>query len=413
MVSVLAVASLFAGANAFASDKLTLKDGKVLEGTVTAQGKTWVQFTYTIAGIEQTRMFLESEYTKLERDAVTTTPAGGDKKEAPAASTERKPGVTRIAILNFGPPSQWSEQCGNMVGVEISAEAFKNAIPMLKKQNVDAVVIRVNSGGGYTLEMERFQDLFHNEYKKNFRTVAWIESAISAAAMSPWVIEEFYFMKKGNMGACTEWSGRLNASKGQKLEMVLYKMEQASAKGGHNPFIMRAMQIQQGLSVTKDPVTGKITWYDNTVSGKKVINPDKNVLTINALDAVEYGLARAIADTPEELAKAMLGANAEFEIVAQDVSTYIDNFMREQTKAEKTAVEVAIKYIRAVALAEGTQDRQERGAQVNIAKKQLAQLRKWVKMNPNMEFHLANQVGALLDEEFFRIQEERLRDLLK
>ena len=59
------------------------------------------------------------------------------------------------------------------------------------------------------------------------------------------------------------------------------------------------------------------------------------------------------------------------------------------------------------------QDRQERGAQVNIAKKQLAQLRRWVKMNPNMEFHLGNTVGALLNDEWFKIQEELLRDLLK
>lgn len=414
MVSVLAVAALFAGAQAFAADKLHLKDGKVLEGTVLVEGKGYVQFKYTIAGIEQTRTFLENEYKKIEKDAVTTpTPVAGDTKSEAAASSEKKPGVTRIAFLNFGPPSQWSEQCGNMVGVEISAEAFKNAIPMLKKQNVDTVVIRVNSGGGYTLEMEKFQDLFHNEYKKNFRTVAWIESAISAAAMSPWVIEEFYFMKKGSMGACTEWSGMLKASKGYRLEMVLYKMEEASAKGGHNPYIMKAMQIQHGLSVTKDPITGKVTWYDNTTAGKKIINRDQDILTITALDAVEYGLARAIADTPEELAKAMLGDNAEYEIVAKDVSAYVDNFMREQTKAEKTAIEVAIKYSNAIRLAQAVQDKQERGAQVNIAKKQLAQLRKWVKMNPNMEFHLANQVGALLNDEFFRIQEELLEDLLR
>ncbi|MBC7771043.1 MAG: hypothetical protein H7210_00975 [Pyrinomonadaceae bacterium] len=413
MVSVVAAATLFAGSQSFAADKLHLKDGKVLEGSIVAEGKGWVQFTYSIAGIEQTRMFLDNEYKQVEKDATVKSVVATDKNAGVAASSEKKPGVTRVAILNFGPPSDWSEQCGNMVGVEISAEAYKNAIPMLKKQNVDVVVIRVNSGGGYTLEMERFQDLFHNEYKKNFRTVAWIESAISAAAMSPWVIEEFYFMKKGNMGACTEWSGALQASKDVRLAMILHKMEVASSKGGHNPFIMRAMQIQQGLSVTKDPVTGKITWFDNTTSGKKIINPDNGVLTINSIDAVEYGLARAIADNTQELCRAMLGENAEYEIIAQDVSAYVDNFMREQTKAEKTAVEVAIKYTRAVALAQAVQDKQERGAQVNIAKKQLAQLRKWVKMNPNMEFHLANQIGALLDEEWFRIQEEMLRDLLK
>jgi len=413
LIGLVAAAAVFTGPTALA-DKLHLKDGKVLEGSVVMEGKGWIQFKYSIGSLEQTKIFTETDYSKLERDSATDpAPATGAKPaEAAAASSERKPGVTRVAILNFGPPSQWSESCGDMVGVQISAEAFKNAIPMLKKQNVDVVVIRINSGGGYTLEMEKFQDLFHNEYKKNFRTVGWIESSISAAAMSPWVLNEFYFMHKGNMGACTEWSGALVASKGFRLEQVLAHMEEASVKGGHDPLIMRAMQIQQPLSVTKDPKTGKITWHKD-LSGDKIINPEGHVLTINALDATEYGLSQGIADTRDELAKVMLGQNAEYEFVAQDVTDYVDNFMREQDKAEKTAIEVAVKYITAVRLAAAVQDRQERGAQVNMARRQLAQLRKWVKMNPNMEFHLGNTVGALLDDEWFRLQEEMLRELLK
>jgi len=416
MIGVVALAGVFSASTAFA-DKLHLTNGKTLEGSVVSEGNGWIQFKYKIGAIEQTQIFTQSEYKSLEKDSVTNPAPATEKTaaEKAAASSVRKPGVTRIAVLNFGPPSQWSETCGNMVGVQISSEAFKKAIPMLKKQDVDVVVVRINSGGGYTLEMEKFQKVFHEEYKKNFRTVGWVESAISAAAMSPWVLNEFYFMKKGNMGACTEWSGALVASKDFRLEMVLAQMEEASAKGGHDPLIMRAMQIQSPLSATKDPITGKVTWSKDATPGpnKKVINPVGKVLTINSNDAYEFGLAKGIADTKEELARVMLGENAEFEFVALDVSDYVDNFMREQDKAEKTVLEVAVKYRTALQLAQQVQDRQERGAQVNLAKKQLAQLRKWVKMNPNLEFHLAGYFGALLDDEWFRIQEELLRDMLK
>lgn len=414
LVGVVALTTLFASSNAMA-DKLHLKNGKVLDGSVVAEGKGWVQFKYTLANIEQTQIFTDSEYTKLEKDSVTNpVPATGTAKpEASAkASTERKPGVTRVAFLNFGPPSEWSNECGDMVGVQVSAEAYKKALEMLKKQNVDICVIRVNSGGGYGLEVGKFHDLFHNEYKKTFRTVGWIESAISAAAMSPWVLNEFYFFDKGNIGACTGWSGALVAVKGIQLEEMLVQMEKASVLGGRDPKIMRSMQIMEPLSVTKDPVTGEIKWFQN-LSGQKVINGSDRVLTMNSEDALEYGLSKGTANTKDDLVRAMLGANAEFEIVGQDVSDYVDNFMREQDRAEKIAIEVAIKYVTALRLAQGVEDRQERGAQVNIAKRQLAQLRKWVAMNPNMEFHLGGTVGALLDKEWFRIQEEILRDLLR
>lgn len=414
LVGVVALTSMFATSNALA-DKLHLKNGKVLDGTVVGEGKGWVQFKYSIANVEQTQIFTESDYSKVEKDSVTNpVPATGAAKTegAKASSSERKPGVTRIAVINFGPPSEWSETCGDMVGVQISVEAYKKALDMLKKQNVDICVVRVNSGGGYGLEVGKFHELFHNEFKKTFRTVAWMESAISAAAMSPWVINEFYFMDKGNIGACTGWSGRLVAVKGIALEEMLVQMEKASVLGGRDPKIMRAMQIMEPLSVTKDKTTGEIKWFQN-LSGDKIINGENRILTMNSKDALEFGVSKGTANTKEELARAMLGPNAEFEFVGQDVSEYVDNYMKEQDRAEKIAIEVAIKYVTAINLAQAVQDRQERGAQVNIAKKQLAQLRRWVKMNPNMEFHLGNTVGALLNDEWFKIQEELLRDLLK
>ncbi len=413
LVGAVAITALFTNPTALA-DKLHLKNGKVLDGAVVAEGKGWVQFKYTLATIEQTQIFTDAEYTKVEKDtAAGSTPvAPGEKKADAAVSSKRKPGVTRIAVLNFGPPSEWSEKCGDMVGVQVSAEAYKKALEMLKKQDVDVCVIRVNSGGGYGLEVGKFHDLFHNEYKKTFRTVGWMESAISAAAMSPWVLNEFYFMDKGNIGACTGWSGQLVAVKGIALEEMLVQMEKASVLGGRDPKIMRSMQIMEPLSVTKDGATGEIKWFQN-LSGEKIINGNDRVLTMNSEDALNYGVSKGTANTREELARLMLGENAEFEFVGADVTEYVDNFMREQDRAEKIAVEVAIKYITALRLAQAVQDRQERGAQVNIAKRQLAQLRKWVAMNPNMEFHLGNTVGALLDKEWFRIQEEILRELLK
>jgi hypothetical protein len=298
-----------------------------------------------------------------------------------------------------------------MVGREVSAAAFDRALPVLKKDGVTDVVVRINSGGGALLEIEKFHKTFE-EYKKNFRTVAWVESAISAAAMAPWVLEEFYMMPNGNIGACTGWYGALQAVKGVQLEEVLVMMERASRMANRDPKIMRSMQIQEPLSATIDPVTGNVKWSQDE-SGDKVLNPKDQILTFNAADAVTYKFAKAIAMTKEELAEAMFGTGVEYEWAGHEASDIVDNSIRTNDKASKEAIEVAVKYARAIAEAAQIQDRDDRGAAVGRARKMLNQLESWVKGNPNLEFFLANYVGRLLDREFFIVERERLADLMR
>lgn len=409
-----AVGVIFAATSNALADKLYLKDGRVLEGTVTSETPDYIYFKMKVGGIEHSDIYAMSDIKKIERDSVTnpTPSTGNSSATAPIASGKKPNGnVQRLCILDFGPPSYWSAEAGNEVGVQISAAAFERAIPILERDGVDVVIIRINSGGGYSLEMRNFHKVFA-KYKEKFRTVAWIESAISAACMSPWILEEFYFMPKGNMGACTEWSGPLIATKGAALEIVLKYMEDISKKANRDPKIMRAMEIMEPLSATIDPVTGQVKWFQDT-SGDKVLNPPGQILTMNAEDAVKYKLARAICATKEELAEAILGKGVEYEWASKEASDMIDQSIRTNDKAEKDAIEIAVKYSLALQLAESAQTPEERAAQVGRAKRFLLQLESWVKQNPNLEFHLANQVGALLDREWFEVQKEHLKDLLR
>jgi GxxExxY protein len=59
-------------------------------------------------------------------------------------------------LLNFGAPSCWQGKIESGVGDVITAKAFREAIPLLEKDGVTDVVIRINSGGGLGLEVERF-----------------------------------------------------------------------------------------------------------------------------------------------------------------------------------------------------------------------------------------------------------------
>lgn len=406
MLALVGACTLLAATTSALADKLHLKDGRVLEGEVVREGDGFVYFRIKVGSIEQEQFFTAEQITKIEKDS-DSAPATTTEKSKPAVA-DKKPlaaGVRKIAILNFGPPSAWQGEIDTTVGIQISADAWRRAIPMLEKDGVTDVVVRINSGGGLLLELERFMDVYENEYKPRFRTVAWIESAISAAAMSPWVLEEFYFLPEGNIGACTGFSGRLNAIKGPQLEMVLYQMEQASRKGKKDPKIMRAMQIMEPLSATIDDRTGQVSWFQDTTSGDNVVNPEGQVLTITANEAVRLKLGKAVAATPDELARAM--GYEEFVWGGQQAIDFIDQNMRDNDKADKNWQTTAEKYQRTVNVAAQIQDRQRRGAEVGIARRHLAELKRLFAGNPNF----ALMYGT--DDEWFRQQEELLRRLMR
>ena len=221
------------------ADKLHLKDGRTLEGTVSREVEGYVWFKFKVGGLESEQMFKPDEIKSVDRDTKPSEPAAATPapEEKPAAEAS-KFGVPRAAIITLGGGGD-----KDMVGIYMTSEQLKRMIPLLEAEKVDTVVFRINSGGGMLLEIQKLSDVIHNEYKPRFRVAAWIEYAISAAAMTSHAIEEIYFLPQGSYGACTGWFGALTAVKGRELEEVLYMMEKISARGNHDPKIMRSMQI--------------------------------------------------------------------------------------------------------------------------------------------------------------------------
>ena len=424
LMAVVMVGVVLLSAASALADKLYLKDGRVLEGTVVRQGEGFVYFKYKIGSVTSEQLFTSDQIQKIEKDSdqapkknegdAASDSKSGDAKPADktdtdasipesgaAPSAEKKPGVTRIAVLNFGPPRAWKGEVESMVGGVIQAKFWDQAVPLLKKDKVDVVVVRVNSGGGALLEIDRFHKVFEEKYKPNFRLVAWIESAISAAAMSPWVIEEIYFMKDGSMGACTGFRGRLDAMKGFELQEVLYQMEKASALGKKHPSIMRAMQIQEPLSVDFDD-QGNPIWRQDE-SGSLVLNRSQRVFTFTSSSAMQSKFAKGIANDLDELAKAM--NIQEWDLGGKAATDLIDKSMRDADKGEKRVQDTYRKYVTALGFVQQAQDRQKRGEFIGQAKRHLEDLRRIYKDN-----WLAS-VSLGIEEEWFRRQDQLLKDL--
>lgn len=425
------------------ADTVRLKDGRTLEGKVTREVDGYIWFSYKVGDLPREDMFSPSQIIELKRDDGTPadpkTDPNADPKADPSADPAKAPegdapkpdadpakpqfpsNVRRIAILTGE----------GTVGMEMSSKPLEDAIPLLEKDGVTDVVYKVNSGGGFLLEIQKISDVFEFKYKPKFKTVAWIESAISAAAMSSYCIEEIYFLPNGNFGGCTGWFGGGTAVKGRDLEEVLLMMEKISGRAHRNPAIMRAMQIRGAtdvmaelaiappsgeLSANIDPKTGQVTWFQDQ-SGKHVLNPKHGVeiLTFDAIEAEKFKFSAGTAATYDDLAKKM--GYSEYVFVGKPMKGYAwpvskaEELQLEWRKgimeAQARFQEIVISYQAAVQQAQSSQDRQIRGSFVNRARTHLNTLRQIAK-----KFPIFVQFNNL-SKDFFDEQEELLKRLMR
>lgn len=396
-VLALAVAAvgLMAAIPALAKDRVHLKDGRVLEGEILREvsGAVWIK----IGPGEM--MIRPDQIERIERDPEKpVASAEAPSREEPAATIPD--GATRIAFISLE----------SMVGPYFNKDAIERSVEMLEglseDRKPDIVVFVIDSGGGALFELMKIVPYIQEEVKPKFRTVAWIRSAISAAAMTSWVIEEIYMMSEGNIGACTGYmmeGGGAKAMEGDQLEEVLVWMEQVSRWGGHDPYVMRAMQVLTLLSATKDE-NGHISWYiDEPPSGEVIVSPKSEILSFSAHDAVKWGVARGIADNKEELARAM-GCN-EWVEVGQEAEDYQREFRENVGQAEVRIEEHWNKLNIALSFAESAPNKKERDRNVGEARKHLRAMQSWVRRAPSLEVYMN------LTPEFFREMDRRLRDL--
>ncbi len=423
----LALLAAMLTANARAADKITLKDGKVHEGSVVKELEGYIWFKFSTGGIEQTKMFTPDEISKLERDTPAIAPASAEaadeaKPTTPATVTRSRPGVPKAAVITMG--NGRDDKQGDMVGMYMTAYALDQMLPMLEEElgndGTGVVVLRFSSGGGALLEIQRLSDVIHNKYKKKFRTVAWIDSAISAAAMTALCLEEIYFTPQGNFGACTGWFGRLQAVKDRELEEVLFMMQRISARGGYDPKIMRAMQIQEPLSCTKLP-NGEIKYYQDATSGEILVNRQNEVLTFNAVTATEAGFSDGTAKDVNELAK-LMGYN-EIDWVGETIAgtpwkvskaEKWNNAYRRQVKVDEDNFNNYVANFNLnIAAAQGEQDRQSRGKFVNRARQSFERIKNMIRNNPNFMLFNLNMATEEEYKEWVDRTEKQLRDLMR
>lgn len=394
LVIAVAILSVVTAVPALAKDVIHLKDGRVLEGTISRELPSGaIYFEIEIGSLRSGEWYRPEQISKIVRGEAVA--GGSEEAEEEAAIPD---GATRIAFITL------EEMVGpffNKNAIEHSIE-FLDELPDEEKPSI--VVFQIDSGGGALIELREIVPYIHEHVKPEYRTVAWIRSAISAAAMTAWVIPEIYMMKEGNIGACTAFStpgGKTKAMEGDGLEMLLMWMEQVSWWGQKDPYVMRAMQVYTTLSATQN-ADGSITWYLDD-SGDTIVSPKKEILTFNSVDAVKWGVAQGVADTKEELAK-QLGC-AEWVEVGEKADEYQQEFRENVERAQVKIDELWKKLNMAVSFAQSAPNKKERDRNVGEARNYLRQMKGWVNRAPSLEFYMG------LDRKFFREMDRQLREI--
>ncbi len=283
--------------------KLTVLEqgvGVSLEGTIVEAGDHHIVLEVALAGqVRRKTIFkgdIQSMATKASPAGVSADaakdrpkPEPGDKPKADAAANPNQPGVFVLPLEG-------------MVGLYMRHEEMKAiAAEADKWGDGQIIVLLIDSPGGSVIETEKIHDVLM-EVKKRHRLVAWIKEAISAACATALHCDEIYFMTEGSAGAMTAYSGQ-TALQGEMLEEWLRRAGEWAEAGGRSKYIAEAMIDEKKIvSYTKDPVTGKVTWFDDK-SGKVVLSDEKDNLVFTSSQAVDSGFADGVADTEEQLAK--------------------------------------------------------------------------------------------------------------
>jgi len=276
-------------------DWLTLKTGEKLQGEIVQADRFHVDFRMLESGKWVTKTFSETEIIRRERvdgDQSDGAPNPGTKQPGARASdptlapgseksrdgsktttsgvlTPREPVTLEspkdlIPLLRSTLPS--TEEFGELVVVKLDGEfkadnlfgigstitpgAFNALITVAEERHPSAIVLAINSGGGYDWVMKLLiEQLLELQRNRDVRVVAWPATAGSAAAIMTLACKEIVVTPTTRMGAAIaiDRGGEAIPAPQNALEQKLQAWDDSLLQlviefTGRSPTVQRAME---------------------------------------------------------------------------------------------------------------------------------------------------------------------------
>jgi hypothetical protein len=285
---------------AWACDIVKLKDGSLVEGTITREkdGHLWVT---------QLRPNGTTEVVFVTADTVQsfTLDGIGPLYRVPPLPAPA-PGAQKAVVVTLGGE-------GAILGVHTRASDLKEMLPLLTEELGDdctgVLILRIEADGAVigTTEIEALAGVIHEQFKPRFRVVGWVDRALNAAVLPVFAINDFVYTKYANFGLTSHGSLTRDRPLSERwtclsLERHILRAAKLSEMGGHSPKFLRAMMLNNNISASRDEL-GRVTFVDDPEKGD--IRLSSPGMCLNAKLAESCGFSLGIADTLQELAQVL------------------------------------------------------------------------------------------------------------
>ncbi len=293
---------------AFAEDVIHLKSGKTLTGEIVSETEDMIEFLVSVGSIKNTFVLWTGDIESIERD--------GEGSDAEDTSVTTVRDADQINTISNTDVDEIDADLTNKrvfviplhggVGETFRVEQLRQAVDAARPYDPDVIVLIINSPGGLLSEVYLLRD-YLREVREEFRIVAWIESAISAAAMTAFNCREMYFKKSGHIGAATGWlpsTGK--AMEGYALLQWLDSARDIFEQTEYSPHIAQAMiKHDYYLSADREVLPSgeiRVTWYEDD-SGEFVLSRPGENLVLSASEALKFGISLGTANNNAEMAE--------------------------------------------------------------------------------------------------------------
>ncbi len=218
----------------------------------------------------------------------------------------------RVTVLTIGEPDR------NVIGPVINADTLREAIDRLESDDPDVIVLHINSPGGMVSAVPPLSELIRHELEQEYRVVAWVQRAASAAALVTLTCDEIVMMPEAILGGVVTYEadpdGRLTPITHDEANVMWQVGERVAELGGYDPAILHAMQEPTGLSRSGDD------WQPDA-SGDVVVCPEGEILVFNAVTAEQAGVSLGVAPELADLMRVLEIEN--WRLVGEEAETWL------------------------------------------------------------------------------------------
>lgn len=295
------------------ADTLVTVDGKNFKGRLVSRDRSEVVFEVHKYGAKMTRSFPASQVKSVTE---------GDESEEAAEPEPEKPekspdgeGAEELALGELPPepeappkapqegPTYYLIRLQGMIGRDIVPRVLRKSLADAVKRGPTAVVLEIDSDGGYVKGVEPLVDVVR-DYSGKVRIVVYVKKAMSAAAITSFSAKEIYFAPSGLFGAATAYQLTPQGT-GQAVEEKMQSVWRAVARsaaetGGHSPLLAAAM-IDKRMDLHARKTEGKVVIEEG--KGEKMITQKGRLLTLTAGEAEACGLSSGTVDGLDALGK--------------------------------------------------------------------------------------------------------------